>query len=292
MKIAIFGRNLEEEYREDISLFFKIITSQQCNVYIFKPFFDYLKTIPDLDLVGFKEFVDHEEIKSDFNFFFSIGGDGTFLESVRYVRNSGVPIIGINTGRLGFLANIGLSEIDDSLKALFSGEYQLENRSLIEFKTNENPFTGFSYALNEITVQKHDTSLITIESSISGHEINTYWADGLIISTPTGSTAYSMSTGGPIVSPDCNVLIISPIASHNLTVRPLVITDKQEIDLKVYSRSGTFMATIDSQSHIFSSGASIHLKLAPFQVQIVRLNHHTFFKTIRKKLMWGADIRN
>lgn len=292
MKIAVFGRKLEDQYKEGILEFFDKIAKHCCEVYIFKPFHDFLKTSLGLEKNNFKDFIEHDEISSDFNFFFSLGGDGTFLESVRYVRNSGVPIIGINTGRLGFLANISLSEIDSSLNSLFSNDFQIENRSLLQFESKENPFQMFPYALNEITVQKHDTSLVTIDAQVNDQEINTYWADGLIISTPTGSTAYSMSTGGPIVAPECDVFIISPIASHNLTVRPLVLTNKQEISLKISSRSGSFMTTIDSQSHIFPSGTTIKLKLAPFQVKIVRLSHHTFFNTIRKKLMWGADIRN
>lgn len=292
MKIAIFGRKLEDGYKPGILKFFNKLTQHGFEVYIYKPFLEVLQSTSGFKLNNYNEFLRYEDLNNEFKFFFSLGGDGTFLESVQYVRDTGVPIIGINTGRLGFLANIGLTEIEESLELLFSGKFQLEDRKLIQFITNENPFGLFPYAFNEITVQKHDNSLVTIEATVNGQEMNTYWADGLIISTPTGSTAYSMSTGGPIVSPECDVFIVSPIASHNLTVRPLVLTNKQEIKLKIFSRSGTFMATIDSQSHIFSSGTEIQLSLAQFQVKIVRLDHHSFFNTIRKKLMWGADIRN
>ena len=232
------------------------------------------------------------QIKNDFNFFFSFGGDGTFLEAVRYVRDTKVPILGINTGRLGFFANVAREEISESLDMVLNGSFTIEERSLIHFDSPSNPFVDFPFGLNEFTVQKRDSSLITIDTKINENYLNTYWTDGLIISTPTGSTAYSMSVGGPIVAPDCRALIISPIASHNLTVRPIVITDNNIIKLKIEGRSKHFMATLDSRSFEFDTGTELELSLAAFSISIVKLSGHSFYKTIRKKLMWGADIRN
>jgi NAD+ kinase len=291
VKIAVFGRKFDKSFESGLHTFFDDICKYQAEYYIYEPFYEFLKNTSALSLCVPGTFKSFNEISSDFDFFFSLGGDGTFLEAVSYVRKSGVPIIGINTGRLGFLANIAQEEISDSLKNLFTGNYVIEERNLIAFKMRDNPFE-FPYALNEVTIQKRDTSLITVDVEIDGAFLNSYWTDGLIISTPTGSTAYSMSAGGPIVAPDCRVLIISPIASHNLTVRPIVVNDVYEIKLKVHSRSGQFLATLDSKSCALGPDTEISLKIADFPTRIVRLPNHTFYNTIRKKLMWGADIRN
>jgi len=292
MKIAIFGKKFNESFNASLSSLFNKLCQHNAEIYIYEPFYNYLCSNKSFTLCSVKLYNHPEEITSDFNFIISLGGDGTFLETVQYIRNTGVPVIGINTGRLGFLANIAAEEIDSSIDSLFAGNYELEKRSLIEFLNNRNPFSSFPFGLNEITVQKRDTSLITIETYVGENYLSTYWTDGLIISTPTGSTAYSMSVGGPILAPDCKALIISPIASHNLTVRPIVITDNLEIKLKIEARAGSFMATIDSRSHEFNSGTEINLKLASFAINMVKLNDHSIYNTIRKKLMWGADIRN
>lgn len=291
MKIAVLGRTFSGNYSESLSTFFENVFKKADEIYIYEPFYNYLKTL-SFNLHNSKTFSSYSEINNGFNFFFSLGGDGTFLESVRYVRDTGVPIIGINIGRLGFLANISQNEINSSLDYLFSGNYIIENRSLISVKSNNNLSIDFPFGLNEVTVQKHDTSLITIHALVGSEEINTYWTDGLIISTPTGSTAYSLSVGGPIVAPDCRVLILSPIASHNLTVRPLVVSDSLRIKLKVVSRSGNFIITIDSITQIVPAEVELELTVAGFQIQMVNLPNHKFYSTIRKKLMWGADIRN
>jgi NAD+ kinase len=292
MKIAVFGRKFEKSLETGLFVFFDKLCQYNADIYIYRPFLDFLKNNSSLNVSNFLTFESHEDISENFNFFFSLGGDGTFLEAVRYVRNNGIPMVGINIGRLGFLANIGQEEIGSSLEDIFSGNYSIEQRNLIEFITEQNIFEDFPYGLNEITVQKLNNSLITIETAINGNYLNTYWTDGLIISTPTGSTAYSMSVGGPIVSPECRSFIISPIASHNLSVRPIIISDDLEIILKVHSRSGSVLVTIDSKSGEFESGTEIKLKKAGFKIRMVQLPNRTFYGTIRKKLMWGADIRN
>ena len=292
MKIAIFGKKFDENFNSSLDSLFHKLCNYNAEIFIYEPFYKYLCSAKNFNICSVNLYNKPEEITSDFNFVISLGGDGTFLEAVRYIRNTGVPVIGINTGRLGFLANIASEEIEVSLDSLFAGNYDIEKRSLIEFISNLNPFSDFPYGLNEITVQKRDTSLITIEAYIDNIYLNTYWTDGLIISTPTGSTAYSMSVGGPILAPDCKALIISPIASHNLTVRPIVITDNLEIKLKIEARAGYFMATIDSRSQEFKTGTEINLKLAKFSINMVKQKDHNIYNTIRKKLMWGADVRN
>ncbi len=292
MKIAVFGRKFDKSFEAGLQIFFDKICRQNAEIHIYEPFLKFLETIPSFNICKPETFKSNKQIEADFDFFFSLGGDGTFLEAVQYVRDSNIPIIGINTGKLGFLANIAQEEINKSLDNIFSGNYSIEERSLIAIATPSNPFDDFPYGLNEVTIQKRDNSLITIDVEINGDFLNTYRTDGLIISTPTGSTAYSMSVGGPILAPDCKAMIISPIASHNLTVRPIVITDVFELKLRVQTRSSKFLVTIDSRSHELSTNIPIIIKLANFKIHMVRLPNHTFYNTIRKKLMWGADIRN
>jgi NAD+ kinase len=242
--------------------------------------------------IEYQVFESPEELAKSVELFISIGGDGTFLESVRYVRDTNVPIAGINFGRLGFLAYIAKNEIEYFVNCINNKTFETEKRSLLAFQSEYNPFATFQYALNDITIQKSDATLITVTTLINGIELNKYWSDGLIISTPTGSTAYSMSAGGPIISTDCKAFIISPIASHNLSVRPMVVPDDAIIELSVKSRSENFVVTLDAQHSLMKVETAIKISKAPFCINIVRLPGHNFFATIRNKLMWGADVRN
>lgn len=244
------------------------------------------------DLGGFTSFYENSDLPEDTNFMVSVGGDGTFLETVSFVKDSGIPIIGLNAGRLGFLANISQEIISDSFKAIFENKFTYEYRSLIELDTTKSAFEKFNYALNEVTVQKKDSSMITVHTYLNDDYLNSYWTDGLIISTPTGSTAYSMSVGGPIILPNASNFIISPIASHNLTVRPIVIPDNMEVTLKVDCRSDKFLLTLDNQYRQMDKSTEIRLKLAPFKIKMLQLHSNNFYKTLRNKLMWGADRRN
>jgi len=291
-KIAIFGRNIKESSLPGIKKFFKSIVLFPFEIYVYKPFAESLINNKIALSSQYHTFTNHNQLSNDFKVFYSLGGDGTFLESVQYVRDKEIPIAGINAGRLGFLANISQDEICESFKNILEENYSIERRSLLKFHCEDNPFCEFSYAFNEVTVQKHDSSLITIDTYIDGILLNKYWADGLIISTPSGSTAYSLSTGGPIVEPECRNIIISPIASHNLTVRPIVIPDYKKIELKITSRSDKFLVTIDSRSFVFGIQKKIKIELADFNIKIIKLPNHTYYDTIRKKLMWGVDIRN
>jgi NAD+ kinase len=240
MKIAVYGRKFDKTFTSNIAIFFDFLMKKKADVHVYQPFYEYVAKLTNLGNTV-STFQTHEQITKDFDFFFSFGGDGTFLEAVRYVRDKNIPLIGINTGRLGFLANIAKENISDSLQLLFAGNYTSEKRSLIEYSCANHIFSDFPYALNEVTVQKKDTSMLTITVDINNEYLNTYWTDGLIISTPTGSTAYSMSAGGPILSPTCNNIIISPIASHNLSVRPIVVPDNYIMKLKIESRPANFL---------------------------------------------------
>jgi len=223
----------------------------------------------------------------------SVGGDGTFLETVLKVKDLGIPIAGVNTGRMGFLANISADEISHSIDMLTNGEYDIIERCMLEIINPTGLFEGStSSALNEITIQKADLSMITISVFIDEIHLNTYWADGLIVSTATGSTAYNLSVGGPILSPDDESIIISPIAPHNLTIRPIILSGKGRIRMVVEGRSNEYLTTCDFRSKKVSFRQEIHLIKAPLKIKTVMLNGRDFYSTLRNKLMWGADRRN
>lgn len=231
--------------------------------------------------------------KGQFDALISIGGDGTILESTRKVARSGIPILGVNTGRLGFLASTPFEGIKDAFDKLLKGEFQVDKRTLIKAETDENHFESENYALNELSVHKSATSsMVIVHAFLDGQFLNTYWADGLIISTPTGSTGYSLSAGGPIVAPSTSNFIITPIAPHNLNVRPLVISHDRKITLRIGDTDPNFMMSLDSQSKIVSSEVEIRVSKADFEVGLIRFGVNDYFDTLRGKLMWGRDSRN
>jgi NAD+ kinase len=223
----------------------------------------------------------------------SVGGDGTFLETVLNVKDMGIPIAGVNTGRMGFLANISAEEIGKSIEMLINSEYEIIERCLLEISKPSGLFNeGSSLALNEITIQKADMSMITINVFLDDTHLNTYWADGLIVSTATGSTAYNLSVGGPILSPDDESIIISPIAPHNLTIRPIILSGKGKIRMIIEGRSKEYLATCDFRSKRLSFSEEIHIERSGVKIKTVMLNGRDFYSTLRSKLMWGADFRN
>ena len=292
MKIALFGRPFSDDCKMNISAFFQILVDHKTELFIYGPFLDFLKQNTGVMPPIAGTFESHEDITNDVQFMFSIGGDGTFLKSVAIVQDYGIPIAGINTGRLGFLANITLENLTSSIEAIFQGHYSIEHRSLIKIALSEGALNGFSSALNEVSIQKRYSSMITIHTYLNDVLLNSYWADGLIISTPTGSTAYSLSVGGPIATPDSNNFIISPLAPHNLTVRPVIVPDNKIIRLKVDSRDSSFILSIDSRSEIFDSNLEIIIRRADFTIKTIRIEGNTFYDNLRNKLMWGLDRRN
>ncbi|MBI9054322.1 MAG: NAD kinase [Bacteroidales bacterium] len=292
MRVAIYGRNFEEGFKEYIKKFFEILNQNNVQIVVFKEFYDFLRKIIDLKNDSIEVFTKHTELKENIDLLFSIGGDGTILSAINYVRNYGIPIVGINTGRLGFLASIAKDEIESALQAILTSNYQVEERSLLKLRTSSNHFGDFPYSLNEVAIQKVDSEMITVHVYIDGEYLNTYWSDGLIVSTPTGSTAYSLSVGGPIIIPQSGNFIISPISPHNLTVRPIVLPDTSTLELKLESRALNYIASLDHRSMMIKNTEELFIRKADFKVKLIKLNNTSFYKTLRNKLMWGVDKRN
>ena len=292
MKIALFGKNLNGNNHEYVQLLIDKIESLGISLIIYEPFFNsYIKTFHFNNTV--QTFSNHLEIEDNVDFLLSIGGDGTLLDTITLVRDSGVPILGINMGRLGFLASINKDNILPALNAILEGDYVLDKRSLVRLETPSNPFGELNYALNEMTVYKQlPLSMLRVKVYVNDEFLNTYWSDGLIIATPTGSTAYSLSCGGPIITPESENFIITPIATHNLTVRPIVIPDNNIIRIEVETRNEEFLVSLDSRSASIKEAQEIIVRKETFKINLVRLNNQNFFSTIRHKLLWGSDARN
>ncbi len=292
MKIAIFGKTFSEE---NIGYFQHVIDkleSLNCTLIFYKPFYEKLagkiKINSDFDF-----FNEQIGLKGRADFMFSIGGDGTLLDTITFIQDSGIPIMGINLGRMGFLSSISKDQFDSAIEQLWGNKYKLDKRSLLKLITPNNVFGSFNYALNELAVYKKEPfSMLKIEVHVDEEFLNSYWADGLLIATPTGSTAYSLSNGGPIVLPNAQNFVITPIATHNLTVRPLVIPDSCKINVKVVGRIKEFFVSLDSRTEPINSSIELTVIKEDFKINIVQLENESYFQTIRKKLMWGLDIRN
>lgn len=294
MKVAIYGQyyqNSTEPIIRDIFVFFN-----QKNVEMIIEA-DFLTMLYEKELVKkeYKTFQSYDELDNTFDMMISIGGDGTILRAATLVRNSGVPILGINAGRLGFLAMVQKEDIAVFLQLVLDKKYTISERSLLSLSTFPTIETSedIDFAMNEISVSRKDTaSMITIETYLNNEFLNSYWADGLIIATPTGSTGYSMSCGGPILTPDVESFVITPIAPHNLNARPLVIPDKTEIRLKVTGREENYLLSLDSRSTTVKNDTVLTIKKTNFNIKMVEISEETFLKTLRKKLLWGEDKRN
>jgi len=291
-KIALFGKNFSEDFNGNIRYLFEIFKKYNAELTIYSPFALFLSQNADISTGEYNIFNDHSDLPLDTDYLFSFGGDGTFLETLKIIRDKKIPVIGINTGRLGFLANISREEICISVEDLFQGNYTLEERTLIRLNSMPDVFDKFCIALNEITIHKYGAGMISVYTELDGEFLNTYWADGLIISTPTGSTAYSMSVGGPIVMPEARNFIISPVAPHNLSVRPIIIPDNKTIRLKVKSRADRFLVSIDSRTIEVENDVILTIDKAPYNLKLVKFNGANFYNTLRNKLMWGSDKRN
>jgi NAD+ kinase len=292
MRVAIYGRNFDSGFREYIERFFEILISNNVEITIFKNFYDFLNKEIKIESDLVSVFTKHQEIKNDTDLLFSIGGDGTILDATTVVRDSNIPIVGINTGKLGFLASIAKDEIESALNSIFEKKYTIEERSLLKLESSSGLFKEFPYSLNEIAVQKIDSAMITVHVYVDGEFLNSYWADGLLVSTPTGSTAYSLSVGGPIIVPQSGNFIISPISPHNLTVRPIVLPDTSKLQLKLEGRSLNYIASLDHRSIMIKNTEDVIISKADFKIQLIKLENTSFYKTIRNKLMWGVDKRN
>jgi len=293
MKVAIYGQFYHKNSEASTEALLDFLLKKECDVHVEAKFFNMIK---DEDHIKkdyqFKTF---EKLDSSFDALISIGGDGTILRAVTYIKDLAVPIIGINAGRLGFLATIQKDEIESALSEILEGNYKISERSLLSITTSSKnkDIDDLNFALNEIAVsRKNTTSMITVETLLDDEYLTSYWADGLIVSTPTGSTGYSLSCGGPVITPSANNFVLTPIAPHNLNARPLVIPDSTEIKLKVSGREESYLVSLDSRIATLKNNTTVTIKKAPFTIKMIELEKESFLDTLRKKLLWGEDRRN
>jgi NAD+ kinase len=291
MKIAIHGRNFNEDVKPHIEALFATLAQREAEVQISDQFASFLEK--NGIRTGRLQRFSHYRHIFDADFMISIGGDGTLLETVAYVGARETPILGINTGRLGFLATTAPGQITDAVSSLYNNYFTLEERSLIHLDTDRELFDGLSFGLNEFTITKRDTaSMIVVHTYIDGEYLNSYWADGLIVATPTGSTGYSLSCGGPVVLPQSGNFIISPVSPHNLNVRPLVVSDNSVISFEIQGRSKNYLVSLDSRSRVVDASIGLAVRKEAFRARLVQLDGNNFLQTLRNKLNWGLDVRN
>lgn len=291
MKIALHGRPLKEAAIPCVQHIFSELKRRGVSVQVYEPFGHFVTRL-GVAPEDFSVFNRPEQI-TDVDFFFSIGGDGTLLETLTFVGDRQIPIMGINAGRLGFLAGTLCSDIDIALNQLFAGEYRYDDRTLLHLDANRELFGGVNFALNEFTITKRDTSsMIVVNTYIDGEYLNSYWADGLIVATPTGSTGYSLSCGGPVVMPDSGNFVISPVSPHNLNVRPMIVSDNSVLSFQIEGRSKNFLVSLDSRSKVVDATIKLTVRKEHFKARLIKLAGQNFLHTLRAKLNWGLDSRN
>jgi len=292
MRIAVYGRSASEENCKALQHLCHLMDAHNLDVIVHKDFMNEVNKKGTTITCSYDTFSSFDSIELP-SFMLSIGGDGTLLNAASIVKNSGVPVVGINTGRLGFLANFTFEQLPDIIKILKSGQFDSDYRTILNIESNKNLFENNNYALNEFTIQKRDPSaIIKVHAYLNGEFLTSYWSDGVIVSTPTGSTGYSVSSGGPIIMPQTSSFVITPIAAHNLNIRPIVISDSSELVLKIGAHRGTSYCTIDSKYWEIETDYEFKIKKANFQINIVRPLNNTFINTLKNKLMWGIDNRN
>ena len=292
MTVALYARPVKDNVPDYVKTLSTRLNKEGIDLIIHKTYFSYLKSEFDFNL-DIPTFSSHDELKANKpSYLISLGGDGTMLETLDFIRDTGIPVLGVNTGRLGFLASVYKEDYTRAIDKLIRKEYTQDARALLQLQTPQHLF-DMNVALNECTLVKKDSSsMLSIDVHINGLFLNSYWADGLIISTPTGSTAYSLSCGGPLLEPNSESFILTPIAPHNLNVRPIVINDKAEISLKIKGRDKQNLISMDSKQATIQNDEEVLLKKADYRFNLINLNGQNFFNTLRNKLMWGLDKRN
>ncbi len=293
MKVAIYGQYYKNEDKKYVEELFSTLNKHTVEFVIEKNYYTALKE--HIDLIKPETFSTHTDLDNSFDFMFTIGGDGTILRAVTFIRDSNIPIVGINTGRLGFLATVQKGEITTTVELLLKQKYVIKERSLLSVSTSPkiDSLSSLNFALNEVSVnRKNTTSMITIKTYLDDEYLTSYWADGLIIATPTGSTGYSLSCGGPIITPQAKGFALTPIAPHNLNARPLVIPEDTKIKFTVAGREDQFFLSLDSRITTIDSSTEILVEKSNFKVKMVQIKQQTFIKTLREKLLWGQDTRN
>lgn len=292
MKIAIYGRDFNDTVLPFVQEVFDALALHKIEIAVYLKLYNYIKNKVELprNIITFSS---HNELLNQTDVLLSLGGDGTLLDTLSLVRDSQIPVIGINFGRLGFLASINKNEIKEAIEALVHGEYSLDKRGILSLESQNDLFGDESFALNDMTIHRRDNSaMMIIHAFMNGEFINSYWADGLIIATPTGSTAYSLSCGGPIILPNAQNFVITPIAPHNLNVRPIIIPDDVKLTFEIEARSTKFLLSCDSRTVTVDRSVKIGIKKADFNINLIRLNNESYLTTLRNKLLWGIDTRN
>lgn len=294
MKVGIYGQYYKGEAVSYIAILLNTLAKKNIEVIIEEKFYNLIK-INNFPENEYQTFKDHYDLDTSFEVMLTVGGDGTFLRALTYVRNLNIPVLGINIGRLGFLATVQKENISNAIELLISKKYKINERSLLTVSTSKknDDLSEINFALNEISVSRRNTtSMVTVETYLDDEYLTSYWADGLIVATPTGSTGYSLSCGGPVIIPDTKSLVLTPIAPHNLNARPLIIPDYTNIRLKIIAREKQALLSLDSRITTIDNRTEIFIKKAPFTLKTVQLSEQTFFKTLREKLLWGEDKRN
>lgn len=293
MKIAIYGQSYNSNTKNSIHVLFDLLLQKKVEAIVENDFFNSIKQgNPSNNYGSFKTFT---ALDNSYDMLISVGGDGTILRAITFVKDLSIPIVGINTGRLGFLSTIQTNEIEQAINNILNGNYKTSNRTLLSVETNPKTqeLSEINFALNEIAVsRKNTTSMITVETHLNNEYLTSYWADGLIISTPTGSTGYSLSCGGPVITPETDSFVLTPIAPHNLSARPVVIPNNTEIQLKVSGREDYYLISLDSRIATLQNSTIVTIKKASFKIIMVELLNESFIDTLRKKLLWGEDKRN
>lgn len=289
VRIGIHGRDFQLKSSRFVERVLSLLQSHKAEILVSSKFNKHFKPKKKFKL----EVFDHGDNLKDLDFFISLGGDGTLLESITYIGANETPVLGVNTGRLGFLATISREETEESIEKLFKGKYSLDDRTMLRLVSDPKLFKEMSFALNDFTIMKKDTSsMITVHVSVDGELLNSYWADGVIVSTPTGSTGYSLSCGGPLVYPASESFVVTPVSPHNLGARPIVVADSSELTFRIEGRSSKFLVSLDSRFETVDDRVKLKIRKEKFKARLVTMPGRHYFKTLRQKLNWGLDIRN
>lgn len=292
MKIALFARDFERAWCSGLCQIIRALIDKGVTLCYYKPFYERLTAIPGYTFPESATYNDYNDLPADTDIFLCFGGDGTFLESITHIREKSIPIAGVNFGRLGFLTSADLNSADKWIDDLIEGNYRIEKRTMLRIESSCLPEGLFPYSANEVSLQKCDSTMISVNLKIDGIEMPAYWSDGLVVATPTGSTAYSLSIGGPIVLPVSEVWIVAPIAPHNLNVRPMVVPDGVTLEMFVTARVGKAILCLDSREVMIPSGSSVKITKAPFTLNYISLQEESFINALKDKLRWGEDKRN
>ncbi len=289
MRIGIHGRDFQQRSSHFVEWVLTRLKEYKADLWVSSKFQRHFRSRQDFKMKVF----DHGDNLKKLDFFISLGGDGTLLESVTYIGKNETPIIGVNTGRLGFLATISREETEKALENIFRKNYSVDERTMLKLESEPKLFTGLNFALNDFTIMKKDSSsMITVHVYVDGELLNSYWADGVVVSTPTGSTGYSLSCGGPLVFPQSENFVITPVSPHNLTARPIVVSDRSELTFHIEGRSKKFLVSLDSRFETVDDKVRLVIKKETFKARLVQLPDQHYFKTLRQKLNWGLDMRN